>query len=118
MNREIFKITITPERVAKVVTPRGGMTHEIAELLGIWPLKHGWKKRLVGLEVEEEKYDRILELNMRARQKPKETWRDVLKGSGKDAKKETSWNERSYGQGNGYDLRFGSSKKYLKKWDR
>ncbi len=54
----------------------------------------------------------------RRKKKKKETWRDVPSVPTYEKPESDSWTERSFGENSGYDLRFGSSAKYKKRWTR
>lgn len=44
-------VTITAEHVEQLKTPLGGYNQRSMELLGCWPLRDGWKERLVGRSI-------------------------------------------------------------------
>lgn len=44
-------ITITSEHVDQLKTPAGGYNERALTVLGFWPLRSGWKERLVGMKV-------------------------------------------------------------------
>lgn len=51
----------------------------------------------------------------RRRHKKKMTWKDIPQVEEKKSREDSqSWSERSYGEGTGYDLRFGTTAKYKK----
>ena len=67
-------VQITPERLEKLKTPKGGMSRRVAELLGIWPLVAGWPARLLNSEIPEATFSRAVQLaakGPRKRPRPK-----------------------------------------------
>ena len=60
------KIRLTAELLLKGSSRNGGWSREQLEILGVhWPLKKGWKDRIVGDDYAQEVIDRFLAMKDR-----------------------------------------------------
>ena len=57
-----MRIRLTKEAIENLVTNRGGWSRGTLAILGVpWPPVEGWRRRLTGIEIDFEVYNRAAE---------------------------------------------------------
>ncbi len=44
-------IVLTVDHIDQLKTPAGGYNEKAMTILGVWPLRSGWKERLIGAKI-------------------------------------------------------------------
>lgn len=60
-------IVLTDERIEQLRTPHGGFNKEAMEIIGVWPLTSGWKRRLAGTSISNRNWSLALRAKERKR---------------------------------------------------
>lgn len=60
-------IALTAEHIDQLKTPAGGYNEKAMAILGCWPLRSGWKERLVGSKIGDRRLKSAIKPRLSAR---------------------------------------------------